>query len=1136
MKRLTIATLVSNMGGYYHENIVTAVEDYCKEHDINHLGFAGGPFKSPDNTLESRSHIYEIINKNEIDGFVIPVSSLCRFLSKQETLDFVASFAPVPIVSIGGSITGVPNVSPDYGPGIKDLIRHFIVEHGSREFAFIRGSAQHASSNIREQALREVLAEAGLPIREERILVADLSRTGGIAIAEKLFSTKIPKPDTIISINDLVLLGMLDWMSRQDIRVPDDVRVASTQGAPDSAFASPPLTIVRENDYNMARRAAEAIVEMIGGKTQPEQIYTPTDMVIRYSCGCQANSHRGAGNNPLSVEPEPDGFLYFLKTNLSSIIQGLARTIREKTENRPHGLSLEVIKKVVIAFVESFEDKNPELFRTKVTQLSGFLSGLDGNNAVFSFLNSLHDLSIHHLRRSEDLQLFDSIWTSARCILESSKEQLINFPDFLNRKHINFLREITHYLGANFDMSGLVKVFNNYGAINECYVCLYEYDYGAVNNIVSPKSRLIYAYHDWQNVAIPAGQAVFPTSKLLPDFIKQREGRFGFFIEPLNFSTTQIGYIIFDFNTDLPGVLETVQGQFSSVLNNTLQIQALHEAEERFSDIAFSTSDWLWETDHTNCFTYCSEGVIKVLGYTAQEMLGHSLFDFLQTGEHEYKNTLLNDIIPNHKPILNLESWNNHKNGYVIGLLISGKPIIRNNLLVGYRGVFKDITLTKQAEDKVRFLAYYDMLTGLPNRTLYYDRLETALLQAQREKKQLAIMFLDLDKFKQVNDTLGHAAGDELLQKVALKLKGCARTSDTLARLGGDEFTVLLPDINGPEDAATLGQRILTSFSAPIELKGSPYRITSSIGISLFPRDGEDSQALLKHADEAMYLAKQGGKNHYVFFDQSVRSEIANRSELEDLLYTAIEKGLLQVHYQPLIDAHSGQVCGFEGLLRLHSPQHGNIPPAVFIPITEEIGLIESYTEWALSTVCQTLENWKAQEIQCPRMAINISRTLFRNNHLPHIVLRTIQRYHMDPALLELEITEQALAVKPADTLHTLSKLQEIGISIAMDDFGTGHSSLSSLQQFPVNTVKIDKSFVMNMTDRQSMVTVETVLFMAKKLNMRVIAEGVESREDMVTLKNLSCDGFQGYYFGKALPFDEATKVARDGTMLAKIT
>ncbi|MEO6080260.1 MAG: EAL domain-containing protein [Steroidobacteraceae bacterium] len=430
---------------------------------------------------------------------------------------------------------------------------------------------------------------------------------------------------------------------------------------------------------------------------------------------------------------------------------------------------------------------------------------------------------------------------------------------------------------------------------------------------------------------------------------------------------------------------------------------------------------------------------------------------------------------------------------------------------------------------RVEYLAYHDGLTGLPNRSLFSKLLSQSISEAHRYHKQLAVAFLDLDRFKQINDTLGHGAGDQLLQEVATRLKACVRESDTVARLGGDEFVVLLPELGDGKYAAAVAQKILVSIAKPFTLIGQDFRVSASIGISVYPLDGLDEQTLTKNADIAMYQAKAEGKNNFQFYSEKLNANSLERLTLESSLRHALERDEFRLHYQAKRDINSGRITGMEALLRWELPDLGTVAPMRFIPIAEETGLIIPIGKWVLRTACAQNMAWQQQGLPALSIAVNLTARQFADESLLSDVSAILAATGMDPHLLELEIAENLLTRDIENTLKVLTAIKALGIRIAIDDFGTGYSSLATLQRFPLDTIKIDRSFVRDLAgSAQDTGLADAIIAMGKSLSLTVVAQGVETKDQADFLRTHACDELQGFYFKKPMPADQFTKLLQD--------
>ena len=447
-----------------------------------------------------------------------------------------------------------------------------------------------------------------------------------------------------------------------------------------------------------------------------------------------------------------------------------------------------------------------------------------------------------------------------------------------------------------------------------------------------------------------------------------------------------------------------------------------------------------------------------------------------------------------------------------------------------YIGVFSDISERKAAEERVAYVVRHDPLTNLPNGLLLQDRLVQAIYQAGRENHKVVVMCLDLDHFKVVNDMLGHFVGDKLLQEISRRISSVFRASDTVSRRGGDEFVIILPDLKAVDAAAVIAAKLINVISDLCLIDGNEIKITTSIGISIFPEDGYDENSLIKYADAAMYHAKKNGRNNYQFFTNEMNQLALERMSIERKLRHALERQEFCLHYQPQVDLRSGHIIGVEALLRWNNLETGMIPPGLFIPIAEENGLIIPIGEWVLREACRQNSEWRMLGLPEITMAVNLSAVQFRQNNFGEMIQSILCEYDLDPSGLELEITEGVVMHNAEVSIALLLELKAMRLKLSVDDFGTGYSSLSYLKRFPIDKLKIDQSFVHDIdVDSDDAVIVSTIINMARTLKLKVIAEGVETAEQLSFLKHQGCDEIQGYYFSKPVPPEKISRLLASG-------
>ena len=562
------------------------------------------------------------------------------------------------------------------------------------------------------------------------------------------------------------------------------------------------------------------------------------------------------------------------------------------------------------------------------------------------------------------------------------------------------------------------------------------------------------------------------------------------------------------------------------LVNNKLSmtIGDLKKAGEQLqlaAQVFESSRDAITITDARGAIITVNEAFTTITGYPAAEVVGKNP-KILQSGRHdaEYYRVMWASIQEHGH--WQGEIWNKRKNGEIYPEWLKITAVKNRSQTTNYIAVFSDITGDIRAAEHIQRLAYYDTLTDLPNRALLLDRLDLAIAHAKRSGYKCAVLFLDMDRFKNINDALGHSIGDQLLKSVAARLKECAREVDTVARMGGDEFVVVLDGMAEIGSILTVARKMLHSLSQPYEVEGHNIRATPSIGISVYPEDGTDRESLIMNADSAMYHAKENGRNDFKFFVPDMKTKVAEKLFIESDLRKALEYGQFVLHYQPQVDIKTGHIIGAEALVRWNHPAAGLISPAKFIPIAEESGLIVPLGEWILNEACRQNLAWQKTGLPPISIAVNLSAVQFRQQNLCQLINKALSDTGLDPHYLELELTEGLVMSNTNSAIETLNCFKEMGVHISIDDFGTGYSSLSYLKHFPIDYLKIDQSFVRDITTNPDDAAITTAIInMAQGLNLRTIAEGVETADQLAFLRLHSCDVVQGYYFSKPVPATE---------------
>jgi diguanylate cyclase (GGDEF)-like protein/PAS domain S-box-containing protein len=565
----------------------------------------------------------------------------------------------------------------------------------------------------------------------------------------------------------------------------------------------------------------------------------------------------------------------------------------------------------------------------------------------------------------------------------------------------------------------------------------------------------------------------------------------------------------------------------------------LRHSESLHRFLVEQSPDLIFTLDSEGCFTFINGRVQTLLGYAPEELAGQHYTTIVDPRDHEHARYAFNERRISPRSTNNLEvrfrrkpSTGRARNGVCITTILSSQGVYRTSsqgqpgLFLGTSGVARDISERKQAEETIAFQAFHDLLTRLPNRTLFVDRLEMAVMQAARRKEKLAVMFLDLDRFKLVNDTYGHQVGDQLLREFAARIRRCLRTGDTLARQGGDEFTALLPNLTNHEDIGVVAEKILSELRRPFLVADTEFLATASIGIAVYPDDATSAQDLIRCADVAMYQVKAQGKNGYVAFQPYMHRAHRDRLSIENDLRNAVKTGdQFELHYQPQIDALTGRVVGLEALIRWHHPQEGLIRPDVFIPIAEETGLIVAISDWVLHEACAQLSRLRERGHEYLRMGVNLSPREFERTDLLERIETPLAHFAVPPESLEIEITESLLMKDVENIVVRVKHLRSTGVHISIDDFGTRYSSLNYLRRFSVSRIKIDQSFVRDLKAPQdSCAIIQAIVGIARNFNLQVMVEGVETAHQVAVLRQLGCHEMQGFFFSQPMPAGELTE------------
>ena len=576
--------------------------------------------------------------------------------------------------------------------------------------------------------------------------------------------------------------------------------------------------------------------------------------------------------------------------------------------------------------------------------------------------------------------------------------------------------------------------------------------------------------------------------------------------------------------------VRVIGAQIGQFLQRKKAEEVVRESEERFRSLTQLSSDMYWEQDEQFRFTSMTGTGSQRVNVKTFPAIGKKRW------EQHYVNMSADQwaahiaLLETHQVFRDLELCRLDESGKKIWISISGEPVFDSSgTFKGYRGVGKDITERKFDEEHIHFLANHDALTSLPNRAMFADVLTLAIQNARRYGRSFAVLFIDLDRFKNINDTLGHDSGDKLLQEMGKRLTQTMRTSDVIARLGGDEFVVLVQEITEAKQVASVARKVLSTLVRPVTIQGQECRVTASIGICMFPSEAKDEVSLMKNADIAMYRAKEDGKNNYKFYSEEMNLHSFERLALETSLRRGLERNEFLLHYQAKLDLKSGRITGVEALVRWQHPDMGLVPPAQFIPLAEETGLIVPIGKWVLHTACAQGVAWRKQGLPPIHIAVNLSARQFADEDLVEDVAEALRSSGFPPDLLELELTESMVIQNTERAGKVLADIKAMGVRLAIDDFGVGYSSLTHLKRFPIDTLKVDRSFIRDLpADLEDTAITEAIIAMGKSLNLTVVAEGVETQEQQTFLADHACDEMQGYFFSKPIPSDAFAALLRE--------
>ncbi|CAM3053839.1 EAL domain-containing protein [Vibrio rarus] len=1088
--RPTIAVLVGSMASHYQEGIMRGVAYVAEQNNCNVIGFCGGVINSSSGTALARDKVFDLIDKDLISGVISPFSSHMRFLTKDQRGQFIEQFNSVPVVNIGSHIDSHTNITADYETGFTQLFEHFYQKHGYRKILLLRGPEHHASSEQRMHIYKKLLEKYQLPFDEKLVIYSDLKKSYAKKAIQAFFAENTHSVDAIITISDNQAFGVIEACQEAGIRVPEDIAVVGSLDTLEGAFLQPSLTSIREPLFELGHAAAIELLAQIKGETPRSKVKIPTSLIVRESCGCRI------------IEQDSDE--RFLSQSYEPLFDEIKAHVTKTIEQHRGIVNKSKVQMVIEQYQYALEHND---YAQLLIMVQRCLEDALESEEILIWLDVVSQFQISALQylnvSSQPKKLTTFI---AELTLLKNKMELtaIKFQGYETEYYLNYFRVIVNNLNASFDLSTIKKYAVDILKLSELYISIFHdvnADRLTATNIVSVRDKKF----------TPTDKHAFVANKLIPNNVAPHQQRYSLMVFPLSFANKPIGFMVTDLSKRKGTAFENLRAIISSALKNEMLIQDLKKAEERFSDIAHSTSNWLWETDTEHCFTYSSSSSSDIIGYEPDYLLGRPINELNINDGDSYQKAM-----QRHQDLVDYECWFQHQDGRIMCLLVSAKPIRKNGMFSGYRGVFEDITEQRLQEDKIKHLAYSDVLTGLPNRTLFQDKLDEAIRFSTQDNKSFAVMFIDLDHFKYINDSMGHAAGDQLLIKLSKRLKRCLRARDILARLGGDEFVIILPDIHNEQDVIDVTQRIFDSLKDEFIINSKSIFATLSLGISMFPIDGDNAETLLMHGDSAMYQAKSQGRNGYAFYNKLLEKKNKLRNTHEVILREAITTHSFILHYQPQVSVDTGNIIGFEVLVRIKNDEFGIIAPNNFIPLAEELGLVNQIDEWVFENACAQYHSWQEKGLQDVRLSINLSSMQLRNKQVLSKYIEIMESHNINPSYIQFEITENALIEYEDVALEILQGFKEYGVSIALGDFGSGYSSLSCINTYPIDTVKIDRAFISGaINNKKNQAIIKGTKMIADQLNLNIVAEGVETQSQFNTISQLGCHEIQGYYFYK---------------------
>ncbi len=1131
----TIGVLTPLIGGFYYANILAGVQRIAQRRGarVVALQTTGMDMLWPD---EADS---QPLGWGCIDGF-IGINDLEATNYYRRLLD-----KGRPLVTLSARMDRAATaVLPENYEGTRDAVLH-LLEHGHRRIAFA-GALNQLDMRERYEGYQAALREQGIEPQPELFFPMGCTlELEGRATGKRIVAAGASF-SALVACTDLNAIGIMHELRAAGYRIPDDIALVGFDDVEAARYMDPPLATVRQGFGALAEAAAEVLLDKIlDDRPLPTTVRVPTTFIARQSCGCTGH---GTSTVSLSVHPTEEK-----RTDRLEVL--LKRFFRKHAQGGFHSEARDAwpaaarLAEHLVSVIEGGPGLAPNALNPAWRE---FLSAAHDVESVEGLVSLLEDAANRWLR---DDRADDALLVTVRAKLRQLRFDFMRewrIAEQARRRYFDSITEANRkinlaLIGADLrsaqDLSWLGWARVSHGWLG-------AWQPGTQDR--PRKLRIVSTFsNDESDLDLDATYAPhqFPSPTVF-ERLELSAPTDIVTVIPLTSQAENRGLltVIGPIETELFDDTGTL-GQWAALLSAAMDreellkslregfererriAKTLRESEERYALAARGANDGLWDWSIASGDFYCSARFRAILGAEDQGMDNgiDTWFSRVYPEDLPGLKAAFEDHFSGNSAHIEHEHRVAHSDGSLRWVLCRGVAVFDDaGNPVRAAGSQAEITARKKAEEQLRQTALHDTLTGLPNRALLTDRLEQALRRSRRDGSGFAVLFLDLDRFKTINDSLGHVSGDQLLVLMAERLVDCMREADTVARLGGDEFAIVVSDVSTLEEAVPVAERVQEALRAPFYIQGHRVFTSASIGITLSSERYEKAEDFLRDADTAMYRAKTQGRARHELFDARMHDQAMERLSLEAGLRRALERSEFVLHYQPLVSLRSGAVLGLEALVRWQHPERGLLYPDAFLPVAEETGLIIPISEWVLREACRQSKQWQSQLSRSVRISINLTPRQLKDPELPRLFQSALSEADLEPSALGIELVESSLIESIHPTTRTLNALKEMGVQIAVDDFGTGYSSLSYLKRFPIDYLKIDRSFTQGVPSDVNDTAISTaIIAMARSLNLTVVAEGVETREQADFLRSQGCDMVQGYYFSRPLDAESCLRLLR---------